>query len=73
MLQTKISKLSDTLSQGKSSIAIRVPSHPVALDLLEKVTVPVLAPSANKSGGVSPTSAQHSKDDFGPHFKGPGW
>ena len=73
VLQTKISKLSDTLSQGKSSIAIRVPSHPVALDLLEKVTVPVLAPSANKSGGVSPTSAQHSKDDFGPHFKGPGW
>ena len=73
VLQTKKSKLADILSQGKSSLAIRVPSHPVALDLLEKITIPVLAPSANKSGGVSPTSAQHSKDDFGPEFKGPGW
>ena len=73
VLQTKKSKLSDILSQGKSSLAIRVPSHPVALDLLEKIRIPVLAPSANKSGGVSPTSAQHSKNDFGPEFEGQGW
>ena len=73
ILQTKKSKLSNTLSQGKSTLAMRVPSHPVALDLLEKISIPVLAPSANKSGGVSPTSAQHSKDDFGPEFEGPGW
>ena len=73
ILQTKKSKLSNTLSQGKSTLAIRVPSHPVALDLLEKINIPILAPSANKSGGVSPTSAQHSKDDFGPEFEGLGW
>ena len=61
------------MSQGKDTLAIRVPSHPVALDLLEKISIPILAPSANKSGGVSPTSAQHVKEDFGPNFQGNGW
>ena len=73
ILQTKNTKLSNSLSQGKSTLAFRVPSHPVALDLLEKVKVPILAPSANKSGGVSPTSAVHVKEDFGPNFKGKNW
>ena len=73
ILQIKDTPLSNLLSQGQSSLAFRVPSHPVALDLLEKVKIPILAPSANKSGGVSPTSAVHVKDDFGPHFKGKNW
>ena len=73
ILQIKKTKLSNILSQGSQTLAIRVPSHPVALDLLEKVNIPILAPSANKSGGVSPTSANHAKDDFGPHYKGKDW
>ena len=73
VLQIKKTKVSNLLSQGRSTLAMRVPSHPVALDLLEKVKIPILAPSANKSGGVSPTSANHAKDDFGPHYKGKGW
>ena len=73
ILQIKNTKLSKLLSQGISTLALRVPSHPVALDLLEKVKIPILAPSANKSGGVSPTSASHVKEDFGPNFKGKGW
>ena len=70
ILQTKQNNLAKLLSQGKSTIAIRVPSHPVARDLLEQIKIPILAPSANKSGGVSPTEINHVKDDFGPKFKG---
>ena len=64
VLQIKKNKLSNILSQGKSTLGIRVPSHPVALDLIERLDVPILAPSANKSGGVSPTSAKHVLNDF---------
>ena len=73
ILQTKQNDLAKILSQGKSTIAIRVPSHPVARDLLEQIKIPILAPSANKSGGVSPTEINHVKDDFGPDFKGKDW
>ena len=73
IIQTKQNNLAKLLSQGKSTIAIRVPSHPVARDLLEQIKIPILAPSANKSGGVSPTEINHVKDDFGPNFKGKGW
>ena len=50
-----------------------MPSHPVARELLEQIKIPILAPSANKSGGVSPTEINHVKEDFGPKFKGKGW
>ena len=73
ILQTKQNNLAKSLSQGKSTMAIRVPSHPVARDLLERIKIPILAPSANKSGGVSPTKIEHVKDDFGPEFKGKDW
>ena len=46
-------------SAGLDSIAIRVPAHPMALDLLEAVGRPVVAPSANPSGKISPTTAEH--------------
>lgn len=46
-------------SSGLDSIAIRVPSHPVALDLLKAAGRPIVAPSANPSGKISPTTAEH--------------
>lgn len=46
-------------SAGLDSLAIRVPAHPVAMALLSAAGVPVTAPSANRSGRISPTSAQH--------------
>jgi len=46
-------------SAGLNSIAIRVPSHPVALELLTATGRPVVAPSANPSGKISPTTAEH--------------
>ena len=73
ILQTKQNDLAKLLSQGKSTIAIRVPSHPVARELLEQIKIPILAPSANKSGCVSPTEINHVKDDFGPKFRGKDW
>ena len=47
---------------GLDTLAVRVPAHPVALALLREVGRPIAAPSANRSGGVSPTSADHVLD-----------
>ncbi|MFM8988595.1 MAG: L-threonylcarbamoyladenylate synthase, partial [Alphaproteobacteria bacterium] len=52
-------------SAGLPSIAIRVPAHPVALELLRATGRPVVAPSANRSGRVSPTRADHVARDIG--------
>lgn len=49
-------------SAGLDSVAIRMPAHPVALALLKAFGRPVAAPSANPSGGVSPTTAGHVAD-----------
>ena len=46
-------------SAGHDSIAIRIPSHLMALDLLKATGRPVVAPSANPSGKISPTTAEH--------------
>lgn len=50
---------------GKTTIALRVPSHPVALKLCEEFGGGIAAPSANKFGKVSPTTAAHVEDDLG--------
>ncbi|MFN6953744.1 MAG: L-threonylcarbamoyladenylate synthase, partial [Acetobacteraceae bacterium] len=47
---------------GLDTLAVRVPAHPLALDLLRAVGRPVAAPSANRSGEVSPTTADHVLD-----------
>jgi L-threonylcarbamoyladenylate synthase len=49
---------------GLETIAIRMPAHNVARELLAAVPFPIVAPSANRSGHVSPTSAQHVADDL---------
>ena len=49
---------------GRDSIAVRMPAHPVALDLIESFGGPVSAPSANRSGSISPTEARHVLGDF---------
>jgi L-threonylcarbamoyladenylate synthase len=47
---------------GLDTLAVRVPRHPVAMALLREARRPIAAPSANRSGQVSPTSAQHVMD-----------
>ena len=52
------------VNAGLPSVAVRIPSHPVARRLLEVCGGPVAAPSANTSGRPSPTTAQHVMDDL---------
>ncbi|WP_417518973.1 L-threonylcarbamoyladenylate synthase [Minwuia sp.] len=52
-------------SAGLETLAVRVPAHPLATELLEAAGVPVAAPSANPSGRLSPTAAGHVKDGLG--------
>jgi L-threonylcarbamoyladenylate synthase len=56
--------VSDLALAGLDSVGIRVPAHPVAQALLAAVGGPVVAPSANRSGHVSPTSAAHVLGDL---------
>jgi L-threonylcarbamoyladenylate synthase len=56
--------VSELATAGLDSIAVRVPSHPVARDILMAFGRPVVAPSANRSGHVSPTTAQHVLADL---------
>jgi L-threonylcarbamoyladenylate synthase len=56
--------VSDLATAGLDSIAVRVPDHPVARDLLNALGKPVVAPSANQSGHVSPTLAAHVRADL---------
>lgn len=56
---------SDLVSAGLDSIAVRMPDHPVARELLQKVKRPLAAPSANASGTVSPTHAAHVNESLG--------
>ncbi|HEY5961977.1 MAG TPA: L-threonylcarbamoyladenylate synthase [Polyangiaceae bacterium] len=55
----------DLVTSGMPTVALRVPSHPMALELLEAFDGPVAAPSANKFGRISPTSAEHVRSEFG--------
>lgn len=50
---------------GLETVAVRVPSHPVALELLAAFGSAIAAPSANRFGNVSPTTAAHVRDEFG--------
>ena len=54
----------EALAHG-TTIALRVPAHPAALALLEAVALPIAAPSANLSSGVSPTTALHVQNGLG--------
>ena len=56
--------LSDLARAGLDSVALRVPAHPVALALIAAAGRPVAAPSANRSGRISPTAAGHVHADL---------
>jgi L-threonylcarbamoyladenylate synthase len=55
----------DEATAGLAAVGLRVPDHPVALDLLRAFGGAVAAPSANRSNHVSPTTAQHVRDELG--------
>ena len=55
----------DEITGARETVAIRVPNHQVALALLNRIDDGLVAPSANRFGKVSPTSAKHVVDDLG--------
>ena len=63
-LLPKSDKIPQEVSAGKESVAVRMHNHTNALKLIEMAGVPIAAPSANRSGRTSPTSAEHVIDDL---------
>lgn len=55
----------DIVTSGLNTLAVRIPSHPVALSLIESAKTPVAAPSANRFGCLSPTTAEHVNNQLG--------
>lgn len=58
------SRISELVSAGGDTLAVRVPSHPVAQQLLQAFNGAIAAPSANRSGRVSPTTAEHVREEL---------
>ena len=57
--------VSHLATAGLDTLALRMPAHPVARALLRAARIPIAAPSANKSGRVSPTTADHVREQLG--------
>jgi L-threonylcarbamoyladenylate synthase len=55
----------DLVTSGMPTVALRIPAHPLALELLRAFGGPIAAPSANKFGRISPTTAEHVRSEFG--------
>lgn len=64
MILPKSVLVNDMITSGLDSVGIRMPRHPEALELIRQVGVPLAAPSANKFGRTSPTSAAHVREEF---------
>ena len=58
-------RVADLVSSGLSTVGIRVPAHSLTQALLASLSFPLAAPSANRFGRVSPTTARHVADEFG--------
>jgi L-threonylcarbamoyladenylate synthase len=64
MLLPRTSEVPDVCTAGREKVGLRIPSHAVALALIAAAGVPVAAPSANRFGHTSPTSAGHVLADL---------
>ncbi len=64
LMQAKPHVLAKSVTPGLSTVGLRMPSHPVALELLRQIKKPLAAPSANRSGKPSPTKAEHVAEDL---------
>lgn len=65
LLLPKSDKISDLVTSGLNTVAVRIPNHPLTLELLSTLNFPLAAPSANPFGYISPTSAQHVDKQLG--------
>jgi L-threonylcarbamoyladenylate synthase len=64
LLLPRTSAVPDAVTAGRALVGVRMPAHPVALDLIRRAGVPVAAPSANIFGHISPTTADHVLEDL---------
>ncbi|NKI34804.1 threonylcarbamoyl-AMP synthase [Wenzhouxiangella sp. XN79A] len=62
-------QVDDVITGGQQTVGLRVPAHPVAAALLQRFGGALAAPSANRFGHVSPTTADHVLDEFGDEVK----
>lgn len=65
LLVEKSSQVPDSITAGSSKVAIRIPAHPLTRALLEQLSFPLVAPSANPYTRISPTTAEHVRYYFG--------
>ena len=64
LLLPRTSAVPDAVTAGRALVGVRMPAHPVALELIRRAEVPVAAPSANRFGRTSPTTAAHVLEDL---------
>lgn len=65
LVLTKKSRVPDIVTSGLDTVGVRMPAHPLTLQLLRSLDFPLAAPSANPFGYISPTTAQHVGDQLG--------
>lgn len=65
LILEKANHVPDIVTAGSSFVGLRVPNHPLTLELLKNLEFPLAAPSANPSGYISPTSPKHVQDQLG--------
>lgn len=65
LVLSKASCIPDIVTAGLPTVAVRMPNHPVALELIRAAKRPIAAPSANRFGEISPTTAEHVRDQLG--------
>jgi L-threonylcarbamoyladenylate synthase len=65
MVLPRLSTVPDEVTAGLDTVGVRMPDHPLALALITATGSPLVAPSANRSGRPSPTSAEHVASDLG--------
>ena len=58
-------EIPDIVTSGLDTVGVRMPAHPIALELLQHLDFPLAAPSANPFGYISPTTARHVSDQLG--------
>ena len=64
LLLPRTSAVPDAVTAGRPLVGVRMPAHSVALELIRRAGVPVAAPSANRFGRISPTTAAHVLEDL---------
>lgn len=64
VVKANLGKIPLLITAQTGFVGLRMPNHPIALELLKTSGVPIAAPSANKFGHVSPTKAEHVYNDF---------